>query len=253
LATSCVPPPPHSERMIKAVIVINNNGKPRALKFYERLVSGHASGEKDEAGCTASRCQPIPAHDCCRPRTSSRLSSGKSSRCCRSGPMRCATSWRAAGARGELRVSCIGTRDAEAAALRGSGNGRWAQISSRSITCCPTAATHTPLVPASERSPSPQPVLLRQGHQADLPALRDALLCLCGGPGGERAGHPGSHPGVCGGARQVLRERVRAGPHLPLGQGQLHPGRDCHGRDGASGAPELSGRQQPSGGGPITA
>lgn len=35
----------------------------------------------------------------------------------------------------------------------------------------------------------------------------------------QRAADPGDHPPVCGGARQVLWQRVRAGPHLQLPQG----------------------------------
>ncbi len=49
----------------------------------------------------------------------------------------------------------------------------------------------------------------------------------------ERARHSGPHPGVCRDAGQVLRERVRARPHLPLRQGAVHLAGDLHGRHGA--------------------
>ena len=72
------------------------------------------------------------------------------------------------------------------------------------------------------------------GHHAHhIQALRHPVLHLCGGPAGVGPGHPGPDSGIRGGAGQVLRERVRAGLHLPLGPSELHPGRDHHGRHGA--------------------
>ena len=46
---------------------------------------------------------------------------------------------------------------------------------------------------------------------------------------GKRAPHTGAHPPVRRGAGQVLRLGVRAGHHLQLREGVLHPGRARHG------------------------
>ena len=70
-------------------------------------------------------------------------------------------------------------------------------------------------------------------HAHHIQTLRHPVLHLRGGPAGVGPGHPGSDPGLRGGTGQVLRERLRAGLHLPLGPRELHPGRDHHGRHGA--------------------
>ena len=46
---------------------------------------------------------------------------------------------------------------------------------------------------------------------------------------GKRTSYTGAHPSVRRGAGQVLRLRVRAGHHLQLREGVLHPGRAGHG------------------------
>ena len=48
--------------------------------------------------------------------------------------------------------------------------------------------------------------------------------------GGQRAADAGDYPQLCGAPGPVLRQRVRAGHHLQLREGVLHPGRVPHGR-----------------------
>ena len=50
---------------------------------------------------------------------------------------------------------------------------------------------------------------------------------------GERTRHPRPDPGLRRDARQVLRKRLRARPHISQRKGPLHPRRDRHGRHGS--------------------
>ena len=175
--------------MIKAILVFNNHGKPRLLKFYTRYVSARCIGHThtpaalgDACACMSRACVSWPAlrHATCSQRRTSNTSCARHFSLYQSG---------------KPPLDVLARANAEQPA-------RTEELSKR--------LQRRKCLQLSRGRHANR----RRRLQADLPPLRDALFRLLRGLFGERARHSRPYTSIRGDARPLLRERVRAGPHL---------------------------------------